>query len=93
MDEEARGRSILNYGHALVLSGGGAKGAYEAAAAKRIIEHYSGTDLDIRLIAGTSVGALNAAGIASGGPGFPVSLWKTVTKSDVMRDSRTRAQT
>jgi len=46
---------------ALVLSGGGAHGAYEAGAAKALLEreHYD-------LICGVSIGAINAALIAAG---------------------------
>ena len=47
---------------ALVLSGGGAKGAYEAGVAAALVER----GLPIRLVAGSSAGALNAAMIASG---------------------------
>src|SRR4029077_9180030 len=47
---------------ALVLSGGGAKGAYEAGVAAVFIER----GLPVRLVAGSSAGALNAAMIASG---------------------------
>ena len=46
---------------ALVLSGGGAKGAYEAGVAAALVER----GLPIRLVAGSSAGALNAAMIAS----------------------------
>ena len=42
---------------ALVLSGGGAKGAYEAGVAAVFVER----GLPIRLVAGSSAGALNAA--------------------------------
>jgi len=42
---------------AIVLSGGGAKGAYEAGVLKYIIEHWG---LGIDIVVGTSAGALNA---------------------------------
>lgn len=73
--------------HGLVLSGGGAKGSWGAGAAAAVIEHYAGTDLAIRDISGTSVGALNAAKIASGGV-FPLlELWRNVTESQVFSRS------
>jgi predicted acylesterase/phospholipase RssA len=50
-----------NNDRALVLSGGGAKGAFEAGAIFHFIKHR---DCDFRDIAGVSVGALNGAYIA-----------------------------
>jgi NTE family protein len=49
---------------ALVLSGGGAKGAFEVGAV-RCLRDAAGVEFDI--ISGTSVGALNAAKLAEGG--------------------------
>src|SRR4029450_9465679 len=45
----------------LVLSGGGAKGAYEAGVAALFVEH----GLPLRVVAGSSAGALNAGQIAA----------------------------
>lgn len=45
----------------LVLSGGGAKGAYQAGMMKALLE----TDVQIDMIAGASIGALNGAILAS----------------------------
>lgn len=50
-----------NNDRALVLSGGGAKGAFEAGAIFHFVNHR---DCDFRDIAGVSVGALNGAYIA-----------------------------
>lgn len=47
----------------LVLSGGGAKGAYQAGVWKAMVE--SGVAERVKAISGTSVGAINAAAIAS----------------------------
>lgn len=47
---------------ALVLSGGGSKGSWQVGALKAIVEHDLGED-GFRFISGTSVGALNAAGL------------------------------
>ncbi len=73
--------------HALVLSGGGARGAFEAGAAAEIIDWYSHTDSPITILSGTSVGALNAAGIAHGGPWYPVSMWDQIDTASVYKSS------
>ena len=60
----------------LVLSGGGAKGAYEAGVAALFVER----GVPIRLAAGSSAGALNAAMIADG------RLEKVVLARDLVAD-------
>lgn len=64
---------------ALVLSGGGAKGAYEAGVAAVFVER----GLPLRLVAGSSAGALNAAMIASGRADRLEALWRSVTREQV----------
>ncbi|MGH7367423.1 MAG: patatin-like phospholipase family protein [Candidatus Rokuibacteriota bacterium] len=64
---------------ALVLSGGGAKGAYEAGVAAVFLER----GLPIRLVAGSSAGALNAAMIADGRPDRLDSLWRGLSRDRV----------
>lgn len=64
---------------ALVLSGGGAKGAYEAGVAAAFVER----GLPIRLVAGSSAGALNAAMIAGGRADRLEGLWRGVTREQV----------
>jgi NTE family protein len=64
---------------ALVLSGGGAKGAYEAGVAAAFVER----GLPIRLVAGSSAGALNAAMVASGRADRLEAMWRTVTREQV----------
>ncbi len=64
---------------ALVLSGGGAKGAYEAGVAAALVER----GLPIRLVAGSSAGALNAAMVASGRADRLEALWRTVRREQV----------
>ena len=64
---------------ALVLSGGGAKGAYEAGVAAVFVER----GLQIRLVAGSSAGALNAAIIADGRPDRLEALWRGLTRDRV----------
>lgn len=64
----------------LVLSGGGAKGAYEIGVWKALL------DLDFELggVYGTSVGAINSAAVAQGDLTKAVNLWKNLKDSDVM---------
>src|SRR5215470_10419292 len=64
---------------ALVLSGGGAKGAYEAGVAAALIEG----GLAIRLVAGSSAGALNAAMIVDGRIERLDALWRGLTRDRV----------
>jgi NTE family protein len=64
---------------ALILSGGGAKGAWEAGVAARLIER----NVPVRLVAGSSAGALNAAMIADGRLDRLQQLWRTVTREQV----------
>ena len=64
---------------ALVLSGGGAKGAYEAGVATVLLER----GLPISLAAGSSAGALNAAMIADGRRGRLDALWRGLSRDRV----------
>lgn len=63
----------------LVLSGGGAKGAYEAGVAALFVER----GLPIRLVAGSSAGALNAAMIADGRLDRLEALWRGLTRDRI----------
>ncbi|MBV9453133.1 MAG: patatin-like phospholipase family protein [Rubrobacter sp.] len=45
----------------LVLQGGGALGAYECGAYKALVRHLKEHEQDLRIAAGTSIGALNAS--------------------------------
>jgi NTE family protein len=72
-------RAPLGVPVALVLSGGGAKGAWEAGAAVRLLER----GLPIRLVAGSSAGALNAAMLADGRLDRLEALWRSVTREQV----------
>ena len=49
---------------ALVLSGGGARGAFQAGALVELLEHFRTTGKRIHILSGTSVGALNGMSIA-----------------------------
>jgi NTE family protein len=64
---------------ALVLSGGGAKGAYEAGVAAELVAE----GVPIRLVAGSSAGALNAAMIAAGRVDRLEALWRGLTRDRV----------
>jgi len=50
---------------ALMLPGGGARGAYQVGVLKALAEYLPGGQLPFRIIAGTSAGGINAAVIAS----------------------------
>ncbi len=72
--------------YALVLSGGGFKGAYQLGALRFIKEHWkaiTGTDgsMQFDIIAGVSVGALNGVLIASGQFDILESIWKLVREN------------
>lgn len=80
----------------LVLSGGGARGAYEAGALRYIFEDVAkelGRPIRFSTISGTSVGALNAAWIAAtiDDPARSVQrlwyLWRTLQFSNVVNIS------
>ncbi|HEY3189670.1 MAG TPA: patatin-like phospholipase family protein [Solirubrobacteraceae bacterium] len=64
---------------ALVFSGGGAKGAYEAGVALGLLTR----GVPIRLVAGSSAGALNAAMVADGRVDKLDELWRGVTREQV----------
>jgi len=64
---------------ALVLSGGGAKGAWEVGVAAALIE----AGLPIALVAGSSAGALNAAMIAAGRVDRLEALWRGLERDKV----------
>jgi NTE family protein len=65
---------------ALVLSGGGAKGAYDAGVATGVLDR-----LPIALVAGSSAGALSAAMIADGRLDRLESTWRGITRERVYR--------
>jgi NTE family protein len=64
---------------ALVLSGGGAKGAYEAGVALAL----AARGVPIRLAAGSSAGALNAAAIVDGRLDRLEALWRGATREQI----------
>lgn len=66
----------------LVLSGGGAKGAYEIGVCKAL--SAMGADKYIDTIAGTSVGALNAVLLESQGTEYSEKIWNNLTIDDLL---------
>ena len=72
-------------GVGLVLSGGGARGAFEAG----VVAAMEDTGLDIDVVSGTSAGALNAAGLAAGFSAERLgALWASLSDTDVYRQRR-----
>ncbi|MBI1819002.1 MAG: patatin-like phospholipase family protein [Nitrospirae bacterium] len=70
----------MNKKNALVLSGGGTKGAIEVGFYKAIVEK----GIKIDLIVGTSIGAVNGAFIADGmSPGDLALLWQNLSVQDL----------
>jgi NTE family protein len=79
----------------LVLSGGGARGAYELGVLKWIAEHKPEVLAAIRVLTGSSVGAVNAAYLASHGVtpeavSDLVEVWRGLRMSDVLDASYMR---
>lgn len=66
---------------ALVLSGGGAKGAFQVGA----LEVFFDQDYEFDVISGVSVGALNGAMIATRQFSELQQLWQSIRKSDILR--------
>lgn len=67
---------------ALVLSGGGAKGSYQAGVLKAINDRL---DLDYDVISGVSVGNLNGVMMAQGKVDELVEVWKEITNDKVYK--------
>ncbi|GAC1309090.1 MAG: patatin-like phospholipase family protein [Vulcanimicrobiaceae bacterium] len=65
---------------ALILSGGGARGAYEAGVVSALLQHET-----FDIVCGTSIGALNGLAIAQGMGKQITELWKTIARRDVAR--------
>jgi len=59
----------------IVLSGGGAKGAFEAGALSVLLPYLRSNDMELCAIAGTSIGAFNGAFVASGQFGDLKDIW------------------
>jgi len=74
---------------ALVLSGGGAKGAFQFGALQYIHEHLESGDPAFRfdIIAGVSVGALNGVMLAMDKYDQLDHIWHTITKNQIYKGS------
>jgi NTE family protein len=75
---------------ALILSGGGARGAFQAGALVELLNYFHRAGKRINLLSGTSVGALNGMSIAQA-PDLPAAAaeierqWKKLTNPDVYK--------
>ena len=80
----------------LVLQGGGARGAYQVGVLKAVGEILNTTANPFSIISGTSVGAINAASLASSADDFLEStnrlerLWRSLRENSIF-DSRARS--
>jgi predicted acylesterase/phospholipase RssA len=85
--DAAAGRSNVA-SHALVLSGGGARGAYEAGIIAGLARRGGIADGQIlapySLVCGTSIGALNAWFVATGQYEALARAWQTVAASNII---------
>lgn len=70
--------------YGLVLAGGGAKGAYQIGVWKALRE----MGVDIRIVCGTSVGALNGAFVAQNKYQEALDMWENINMSTVFRDNQ-----
>jgi predicted acylesterase/phospholipase RssA len=85
----AQARPVQALKQALVFSGGGALGAYEAGAVEALAARYGtgeGQQLGpYQLVAGTSIGAFNAYLVATGQFAKLRELWGTIARQNVIR--------
>ena len=89
--------SVKSAATALVLGSGGARGAYEVGVAQYLFEDLA-TELGhpplIKMFCGTSVGAINACGLAAyadaplDGVANLVQRWRALQLSEVVRPNR-----
>ena len=71
----------------LVLAGGGARGAYEIGVWKALRE--LGIDQYIKVVSGSSIGALNSMLFVQGDIDFAEKLWKSITKEQILHTNHT----
>jgi NTE family protein len=75
--------------NALVLSGGGARGAYQVGVLKALAECVPPGTNPFRVVTGLSVGAINAAALAEGADDFPKAcrrleaVWRSLDSSKI----------
>ena len=70
----------MNRKTALVLGGGGSRGAYELGVWQALREMGIGIDM----VTGTSIGAINGAMVAQGAYETAVSLWNNIETAHVI---------
>ena len=73
---------ITNKPTALLLGGGGAKGAFQIGAWQALAE--AGVLSDVKAVAGCSVGALNAVLFAIGDPEYAKNIWQQIVPADLL---------
>ena len=71
---------------AIVLAGGGAKGAYQMGFWKAIRE----LGIDYQIVTGSSVGALNATLMAQGDFDAALAMWQSITTEDIIERTPTK---
>lgn len=88
--DAGRGGTVIPPRRALVLSGGGSKGAFQVGVLQRLMGEQQ---IDYDLLCGISVGAINATYLAQTPLGRPAdavaklrALWDTVTNDRVRKD-------
>ena len=76
---------------ALVLTGGGARAAYQVGALRAVADLWRGSVAPFRIFAGVSAGAINATSLAAGADEFPVAVerltevWRSLSPDRVYR--------
>jgi predicted acylesterase/phospholipase RssA len=87
--EDAAGKSPISVSHALILIGGGARGAYEAGLVAGLAERGGIADGQMLapygMVCGSSVGAINAWFVATGQYAELRRAWHTLAAADVIR--------
>ena len=74
--------------YALVLEGGGAKGAYQVGAYNALIE----SGYEFNAVIGTSIGAINAALIAQGDVRLLEEVWRNIKFEDLLNITKSNAE-
>ena len=69
---------------AIVLSGGGTKGAYEIGVWRALKE----LSVDYQIVTGTSIGSINGAMMAMGDFELADRVWRSMVMGDLLRDPR-----
>ncbi|HEY0590715.1 MAG TPA: patatin-like phospholipase family protein [Thermoanaerobaculia bacterium] len=87
--QDTRNRENPRGDLALVMTGGGARAAYQVGVLKAIARRFP--DLEIQIITGVSAGAINAIALAANGASFSTATtelaahWSRLRTSDVIR--------